>query len=451
MTQTHLTERTLGLYAIDPALIDAAEGTHLRACEECQQKLAALRSFDALLREPETWAGLIDDAPSEGQEEMRAFALRAAEEDAAAIVLLDDFKEPTAAARFAWRGIADQPEFQTGGVARLLCRWANAMCERDPLYALKFAEAATAISLALPGDSYPRRTIHNLRGQAQKEQANALRFLGRLPEAMRAVERAEEEYNNLPYEDLGLATVKYVRGCVQYEQDKLEDAEHAAVEAADAALQLGATDLYMKARHLLGSVCGDRHDYVTAAAIFGRLLRMAEEQGQAYWIARESQAVGLCYLELGRTEDASRYLQEALRRFRDLNLGPEVTRTRWSIARLLFIQGNGVDASYRLRQVIREFTEYEMLTDAAVVAVDLAEILHALGRTREVAKVLTSVVRTFMDAGKLTSALAALAHLKDAAAADRLTRPLLGYVRRFVQQAERQPDLLFAPPSLGPL
>lgn len=80
-----------------------------------------------------------------------------------------------------WVNIPSKPEFQTGGVARLLCKWANRMCERDPLYALKLAEAASIISAELPDASYPRNTIHDLRGEAQKEQANALRFLGRLP------------------------------------------------------------------------------------------------------------------------------------------------------------------------------------------------------------------------------------------------------------------------------
>ena len=66
---------------------------------------------------------------------------------------------------------------------------------------------------------------------------------------------------------------------------------------------------------------------------------------------------------------------------------------------------------------------------------------------------LGNVVQTFMAAGKLTSALTALAYLKDAAAAatDTIPSGIFSYVRRFVERAERQPELLFVPPPPEPL
>jgi tetratricopeptide (TPR) repeat protein len=325
------------------------------------------------------------------------------------------------------------------------------MCERDPLYALKLAEAASIISAELPVESYPPKTIHHLRGDAQKERANAFRFLGRLSKALDAVTTAEAEYRKLPHEGIGLVAVKYVRGCIQYEQDDFEAAERSAHEAADAALHFGAADRYMSARYLIGQIAFDKHEYSTAAGVFESILRYGEEKGDLLWIARASQAAGGCYLELGRKAESGRYLHEALRLFMDLDFGPEVTRTRWTIARLIFAEGNTSQAIHRLRTTIAEFTEYEMLTDAAVVAVDLAEILHATGRLREIPKVLSNVVQTFMDAGRLTSALAALAYLKEAATTGTMTIQLVAHVRRFVLRAEREPELLFAPPPPRPL
>jgi hypothetical protein len=178
MHMEHVHERVLGLYAIEPASVSnrSEVEAHLAACGDCRAALEELRGFESALRDPESWTG-VSSVPAL-PEDLRVFAARAAEEDAEAAQLLDEFREPPAAARFVWTGIPTKPEYQTGGVARLLCKLANGMCERDPLYALKLAEAASIISAGLPDESYPRKTIHSLRGDAQKERANAFRFLG---------------------------------------------------------------------------------------------------------------------------------------------------------------------------------------------------------------------------------------------------------------------------------
>ena len=91
-----------------------------------------------------------------------------------------------------------------------------------------------------------------------------------------------------------------------------------------------------------------------------------------------------------------------------------------------------------------------MLTDAALVAIDLAELLLEVGRANEVSAVLSGVVRTFIDAGKYSSAMTALAYLKDAASHNPVIPPaVLRYVRRFIVRADRDRDLVWAPPPPG--
>lgn len=434
-----------------PRGLSPAERAHMDSCVECQAALQNLREFEALLRTAESWIGVTEAAPPAEPDDLRAFAVRMAEEDEEALLLLDDFREPSAAPRFVYLNIADKPEYQTGGVARLLCRWANSMCDRDPLYALKLAEAATMISQMLPDHSYPRNTIHDLRGEALKEQANAYLFLGRLPEAMRAVNVAESEYRKLSQENAGLAAVQYIRAMIHYEQGDLDAAERTALDAAEAARRLGAEDRYMRARDLLGDVLYDRHHYAAAAAVFEDILEYGQNKGSMTWVAKESLAVGICYTELRRTAEAERHLAESVRLFTTLGAKPEVTRAQWAVARLLFVQGHPAEAMHRLRRCIAEFTERQMITDAALASVDLAEIMNAANRTRDIPKVLAKVTEVFVNAGKLTSALTALAYLRDAASSGPVTPDMVAYVRRFVQRAERQPELLFAPPPPEPV
>lgn len=453
----HENENTLGLYAIDPALVPerADLEAHLSTCEQCRKLLESIRLFDASLRDPETWLDL--DPPGSGAtlEELQAFAERRDQEDQEALKLLVEFEDPDSEARlpklltsFVWTDPSRRPLYQTGGVARRLCKLAHGMCERKPLYALALAEAATAISMVLPASTYPRNSIHELRGEAWKEQANALHHLGRLTDALGALEEAEMEYRQLPHSGLGIVAVNYVRAAVFYEQEQLDIAEPLARDAAVAALHLGAIDHHMRARHLQGEIRFERQQFADAAELFASILSYGETRNDHVWIARESLTLGNCYIEMRDLDRATSYLSRASALFSDMQLSAELTRTEWALARLQFLRGNTDTALHQLRAVVESLTGHGMLTDAAIAATDLAEILNQSERGREIPKLLSGVVRTFTEAGKLTGALTALAYLKEASAANAVLPPqVFAHVRKFLARSDHRADLLFAPPS----
>jgi tetratricopeptide (TPR) repeat protein len=449
MTGRHLTEAVLGLYALQPTLVPnrADVELHLAVCNDCRTALGAIRTFDAALADVDTWSAVPDDTSvSVAVESLRAFASRAAEEDRDALVLFAEYDEPDAAPRFAWADIPSKPKYRTGGIARLLCKRANGMCTRKPLYALALAEAAVRISADLPDATYPRATIHELRGEAWKEQANALVSLGRFDEALDALANAEGEYRQLPHEGLGLIAITYVRATILYEQEQLDAAGQLARESADAAMHLGSTDRCMRALHLQGEILRRCGDLPGAIELFASVLRYGEEISDQRWIARERRALGVCHLELMNPAEASRHLYTSFRLCTEMNSAVEVTLTQWAIARLIFLQGNPEEAVRRLRGVVGELTNQSMLTDAALAAVHLAEILHATDRTREIPRLLSGVVQTFVSAGMLSGALAALSYLKEASTAGTMTPATFSYVRQFIARAERQPAMPFAPP-----
>lgn len=454
MTKRHTSEAVLGLYALEPELVlnRADVEAHLAVCGHCRSALGAIKTFDAALADTETWPAISADAiRSAAVEQLRAFAARSAEEDRDALGLLAEYEEPDAAPRFVWADIPNKPEYRSGGIARLLCKRANGMCTRKPLYALALAEAAVRISADLPDATYPRATIHELRGEAWKEQANALVSLGRFAEALEALARAEGEYRQLPHEGLGLVAITYVRATILYEQEQLEAADQLARESAEAALHLGSTDRCMRALHLRGEIrrrCGDLSG---AIDLFSMVLRYGEETSDQRWIARETRAIGVCQIELMNAAEASRHLDTSLRLCTGMDSAVEVTLTQWAIARLTFLQGNPEEAIRRLRGVVGELTRQGMLTDAAIAAVHLAEILHATDRTREIPRLLAGVVQTFVAAGMLSGALAALSYLKEASTAGTVTPATFSYIRQFIARAERQPALPFAPPSVSPV
>src|SRR5262249_8150271 len=151
---------------------------------------------------------------------MRQLAASVAAEDRHAEEVLRDLLSNTA--RAAWAKLATQSKFRTAGVVRRLLQAANDACEREPLDALTFAEVASEIAERLT--EYRPMILAELRGTAWKEQANALRLLGRYDAALDALARAEREFRKAPSAPLGPAMVDYVRAVVHYERGELSRA-----------------------------------------------------------------------------------------------------------------------------------------------------------------------------------------------------------------------------------
>lgn len=441
----HLSKAVLARYSLQPDSVRRREVVeeHLRTCEQCRTALSEERLFNEALSDPDTWSRPAD-AP--GFAELMRLAESGPAEDAQAEALLSKFDDAPAA-RFAWEDLPNDPRFRFAGAVRALCKRANDMCGRDPRYALALANAASRIATALPSDRYPVKALHAWRGEAHKERANALFVLGKLPDVLNALDDAEAEFDQTGDVGLGHVAVLYIRGNVFYEQDELAEAESLAESSASAALHLGDEDRFIRARHLLGKIRFERRDFDDAAATFEGVLAYGEKIESPVWIARAALPLGNCQIELGRLREARRSLELALRRFTDLQHDAEVTKTRWAMARLSFAEGATSDGMQRMRTAIAELTEFEMLTDSAVAAVDLAEMMYQTNRLREIPKLLDGVVETFTRAGKFTGALTALAYIKEAAAAGKLTKRVARDVRRFLSRTEYQPQLVFIPPA----
>jgi len=443
----HISETVLARYVLDPRLVDnaAAIESHLAVCIECRRTAEAIASFDETLADVDAWTGMREDTASDAFDELRKFAAASAAEDVEAQGLLKEFDDAPAA-RFAWADLPSSATYHTAGVVRALSKRSEAMCDRDPRFALAIADAAVAIAAQLTEQRYPMSALREWRGEALKRKAYALFNLGRFDSALEALDEAESEYKKLSHASVGYLSVLYARAKVLREQDDLVGAEALAERVASAALHLGATDHYIAARALRGAIHFQKREFDPARAEFRLFMDHGQRTNNSAWMGWGLLNLGLCSLEQGDLAMARSCLNSALQQFTKVELGTEVTRTEWAIARVTFAEGAYVDGIQMLRRVVGDLTKREMLTDAACAAVHLAEMLYSAGRYREIPKVLDGVVQTFTRAGKLTGALAALAYLKESAISGRLTTALTTHVARFLRRAEHQPQLLFAPP-----
>lgn len=441
----HIPEPDLALYASDPDAI-APDRTreihaHLARCVDCAD------TYDTFVA---TFAGDDDDAflASEGSAASMEYGARVARENADADELLKDyFAEPEKA---AWRNLAAQRKFVHGGVVRRLAKRAFDVCASEPLHALTFADAAIAVAEALPKDDYPPNALHDLRGRAWKERANALNRLGEPTAALDALEHAKREYDQVASNTLGLGNVALVRATAYYYLERLPDADR-EVRIAEALYErLGDVERRTKAMFLRGNILYEAHQLEAASELFRNVLVHGESIDSQEWIAKGSYALGNCVLDTGDIENASLLFSQALALFRITGPRHDRISAEWGMARVFLARGLFKDSLRRLNDVHAQFTSLGMTIEAGIAGLDAIEAMVALEMWKQIVDLARHVFKTFTEAGMLTSALTALAYIQTAAAEQRLTREAVREVRAFVKRVERQPDLLFVPPPDRP-
>jgi tetratricopeptide (TPR) repeat protein len=437
----HLTDDELALYAFDPdASANRAEiESHLADCPACQSNLTFIRSVDAGLRDPDAWEIAEDD--TSGREAIRRFAADVAAENEEAERLLEGLLANPA--RTAFANLASKKAYLTAGVVRRLIRAAAEVREREALDALTFADSAIEIAERLT--AYPPGVTHDLRGNAWKERAGALTVMGEYGAALQALDCAEREFVLTPGAPLGKAIVQHVRAIVHYSRGDLATAMLLAKESAAEYETLGETNLSMGVRHLAANIAFAKGAIREARSMYADVLAYGESEGGPIWIARESNTLGRCALELGELSMAIDLFNRSLDTFRELQKDAEALRPHWGLALVLLRSGNAEEALSEFLLLRAELHRRAMLADEALIALDLMDSLHCLGRDSECVDIARGVMDAFVHAGMLTSALTAFAYLRDAAHSGTVPPSLTRHVRTFLARLERQPALLFSP------
>lgn len=439
------------------ALFEYAEGTseqreeieaHLAGCPECATSIGEHRQFVAALGQPAVWESTPDPAPKSRVPDLLTISARLEREDAAGAAIVEDaLTGPTA----WWRTRLRKAEgWRTAGVVRqLLDQVRPTMDAGSPANALRIAELAVEVSNELNVAEYPSDFVIGVRAQALRDHAYALSYVGRFPEALHVADRAEKLFKQSPLPEYELARLKLVRSIIFRSLERAGEAVALTHEAAEAFLRFGQHRRYIDAR-------------VWEAAMLYKLGRTRE--ALAIWLELEKnpqintttrvivlQDIGTAYQQLRKFRDSAEYLGRAAAELELLGIKPELTRTRWMLARTLLMSKSAVDAIPLLREAWREFESLEMEADAALAALDLVEALLIVGDHEQVPPICRALLDRFTRAGMSSPAVTALAYLREAVAAGQATRTLVRHVQKFLRELPKEPCLLFVPPPNGPM
>lgn len=342
--------------------------------------------------------------------------------------------------RAEWPGLASRPEMQTSGALELLGEQVDTRLDREPAAALAIAELATAIADALPADAYPRIVLAQSRSHAWKDRGQALCYLSRYDDALRALDRAEAAL--APFGTLAhdLAIVRFVRATVLQHRREFDLAETLLVECHRVFNDHGDEVRLAKSTLALGNLRVRRGDYRAAREVLGPLLR----NGDPLLEATVRLTLGWCALHLDDYEDALAYFSDSAQTFTLLGRNLSALKASCSVGSALLRLGNLDGAIAQLESAREQFLNERLVEEAGLAGLEVVEA-RLLRHEIQKAKLLAAqLVTEFNDAGLNRRAIAALAYLTDAIATSKATPETARGVHDYIVALRLDPSLDFA-------
>ena len=405
---------------------------HVAACDACRERTEALTNVVAFERDRRS-----ADAR---RAELRETARRLMRERGDAEELVAKLVRATA--REEWPGLASREELRNiGGVERLIAEVQFRM-EREPQAALTLSNIATTIAETLPNDHYPPVVLAQLRAQAWKARANALRYLGRYGDALEAIDRADERLSGFATVAHDRALVQLSRAIILFQTNRFSEALSLLGDCHTVFTDHGDTRSALSCGIVEGNVLYEQKRYREATAAFTPLLAEARDLGDVESEARLHNNLGYCATHLGHTSAANVHFSEAIARFHDLGLDAEATRTQRGAGTLLIARGALFAGLAYLGDARAALAAHGMIEEAGLCGLRIAEALLGRGDHREAARVAGEVVHEFSIAGiehRVIEALEQLRSAIDAAeASPENVRQLHDYIVHRRNEAVRQ-------------
>ena len=439
MTDQHYDESVmieLLLGDIDPSSKQELED-HIHDCPNCQEELESLRVFIEELEDPSTWKPEDPRLPKRSSEEWVMSELAALtdrlrkEERDAELRLADTDGDWTSAPRSA-------------GAVRVLLARARELFDRSPAEALAISRHAKLLSDSISsGDSF---FDAELRASARREEANALRLLGRFPEALRMLEEAEFMIASYPGAGFQRACIHYVRATVLFQLERRDDALASAEKASTEFLVYGDDRRLAHTNILIGGIYFDRNQPSVALDLFVEQIKPLQKLGDQKNLAHLFNNIAHCHVVLGDRASAATFFHQSLQLLDILNIEGTKGTVQWGLGRLCLADNKIDEAIDRLSVAEKIFKRLSMSSQAALVGLETVEVQLGRGETIGIAARCRELIELFRRAGLPANADAALAYLQEAVQSERVNVSTLRHVRIFLEELPAQPQLLFVPP-----
>lgn len=432
------------------ALLDspgAESDVHLVECTDCRRSFEEYQAVTSCLGEQAVWdlRVLKEDPVPQTIQNIRAFADRMRDEDAAALPLV---AELLAGPRDQWMPrLQSDPKYRTAGVVRKLMEASDKAIDVMPPDALEISALATEIADHLDPAAYPSDTVMKLRGNAWRDRGFCLYYAGTFDEARLALENARTALGPSIISDHDFARVDIATALNERAFDDYEISVSYSRHARATFEKWGDIEKMMSAA-LAGTNGLLKSARAQEALTELRSLFHFAESVSSDTYGRFIANVAYAYRELGDFQSALSYFQCASEAFDAANSKVERVRIDSNIAELLLLNGHVSEGERRIRLVMDEFERLGMEADATGAALSLAEAAASRRDFAEV-EVLCTRALTFLRSvgiGIGERAQVAISYLQEVARSRRIAPTDVKYVRNYISRVFDNRPVLFAPP-----
>jgi tetratricopeptide (TPR) repeat protein len=339
--------------------------------------------------------------------------------------------------RETWASLRDRHELHTSGALERLGQEIDKRLDTDPREALAIAELAASVADALAPDSYPAIMLAQLRAHAWRDRGQALSYLGHYDDALRALDRAEEQFQKFGTLGHDRAMVRFCRATLLQHLRRFDEARTILDECRQVFQSYSDMQSYVKCTLATGNLLVRKGDYRGAREMLEGLLG----SGDSLREATVRCTLGWCAIHLGQLDDALSHFDEVARCISDSPV--DVARAAYGTGSALLRLGD-LDAAIRhLRSARRTFLAHNLVEEAGLNGLEIVEALLLQGGLQEAQSLASQIVGEFTAARLNRRAVTALAYLHDAVATTNATAETARNVYDYIAALRADPTREF--------
>lgn len=339
--------------------------------------------------------------------------------------------------------VRNSRRYRTWAVCQALIDLSHQLGFRDPQESRDVASLATELADRLDAGHYGEIQVHDMKGAAWSQYANAVRILSDLRKADDAFSIAEHFLAHGSGDLLARARMYDLKSSLRLAQCRYADA--ASLLSAAVELYRGIGDPRRQGGALikLASVRDAADQTEAAIELINEGIKLLDP------VADRRLLLTALHNQIAFLSRAGRHLaaQALLAQTRRLHLqfGDEVSLLRWR-----WLEGHVAFGLGRLQEAERAFTEaqhgfvrHSLGYDAALVSLDLALVFSRQARLGELKQLAVEMLPIFRLHDLHSAAMAALLVFRQALEAERASLTVIHDIRSFLKQARSNPRLRF--------
>jgi tetratricopeptide (TPR) repeat protein len=426
---------------------------HLAGCTCCRERLrslphpqsgVALESFAQTLcfRKP------IDDYSESMARSVRvlqSLELSMEKEREEAAALYHELMEyPAGQREFLLRNAA---RFHTWGVYELLLDRSSEAAVSSPARAEELARFALLLSDHLDTGRYKLEIIEDLRARAWAYIGNSHRLRSDLLQAERAFQTAYLHLKRGTREPLERAIFLDLKASLLRDQRRFDEALRLLKRAASIFTQDGERHRAGRTLVKLSTVHNCAGNFEESIPPLYEALGLIEpaQEPRLLLCAWHNLICGLA--DLGRYMEAQGLYRKARPFYRDFTDASTQNRRKWVKGKIMHGLGRTHTAESLFLAAREGFVTEDMSYEMALVSLDLAVLYAEQGRTAELKRLAGEMVPIFASRHIHREALVALAFLKQALEAEKVSLEVVAGVASFLRRSQLDPALTFEPPA----